>query len=157
MAHIRFSPMPTEIVRAYQAGALDAYGRKPEQRLSDGSGLPCRHCLSDIEAGEGYLVLAHRPFLALQPYAETGPIFLHARPCDRHAETASTPAMFLVRRQMIVRGYDRSERIVYGTGAVVPAGEIAAAAAALLDRADIAFVDLRSSSNNCFQCRIERA
>ncbi|MFM2355423.1 MAG: hypothetical protein RLZZ528_1159, partial [Pseudomonadota bacterium] len=49
------------------------------------------------------------------------------------------------------------ERIVYGTGRVVPAGALADYAAGLLARDEIAFVDVRSARNNCFQCRITRA
>src|SRR5437016_848654 len=120
MSRIRFLAMPTDIARAYQAGGLDAYGRVPERKISDGSAIPCRHCLTDVEKGAEYLVLAHRPFADLQPYAETGPIFLHARECRRHPESHSTPAMLLTRAQMIVRGYGEDQRIVYGTGAVVP-------------------------------------
>jgi Protein of unknown function (DUF1203) len=156
MTEIRFLALPTDIARAYQAGESDAYGRVPERKVSDGSGIPCRHCLSDVEKDAQYLVLAHRPFPEAQPYAETGPIFLHARPCERHPESAETPAMLLSRTQMIVRGYGADHRIVYGTGAVVPTGGIAEAAAALLERPDIAFVDVRSASNNCFQCRVAR-
>ena len=57
----------------------------------------------------------------------------------------------------IVRGYSADERIVYGTGQVTPTDQIAARAEALLARPDIAFVDIRSASNNCFQCRIVAA
>jgi len=156
MSRIRFLAMPTDIARAYQAGGLDGYGRVPERKISDGSAIPCRHCLTDVEKGAEYLVLAHRPFADLQPYAETGPIFLHARECRRHPESHFTPAMLLTRAQMIVRGYGEDQRIVYGTGAVVPTERIAETAAALLERPGIAFVHVRSASNNCFQCRIER-
>lgn len=157
MTAIRFLALPTETARAYQAGAPDAHGQRPERKVSDGDGLPCRHCLQDIEAGAEYLILAHRPFGAPQPYAETGPIFLHARACERHPEAADTPALFLKRRQILVRGYGADERIVYGTGAVVPTTETAAAAARILERPDVAFVHLRSATNNCYQCRVERA
>lgn len=78
---IRFSPIPTDTARALQTGGLDAYGMLPERKLSDGGGNPCRHCLGMIPEGAEMLVLAHRPFPALQPYAETGPIFLCAAPC----------------------------------------------------------------------------
>ena len=52
MPALRFLAMPTDVVRAYQAGAADAYGRPPEKLVSDGSGFPCRHCLTDVAAGE---------------------------------------------------------------------------------------------------------
>ncbi len=49
--------------------------------VSDGHGNPCRSCLADIRAGAAMLIVAARPFPALQPYAETGPIFLCAADC----------------------------------------------------------------------------
>jgi hypothetical protein len=156
MTRIQFHAMPTELARRYQAGGADAYGRAPERRVADGSRVPCRHCLEDVAGGEGYLILAYRPFSELQPYAETGPIFLHAGPCERRPDAGETPPMLLRSQQMIVRGYGRDERIIYGTGQVVPTDRIAETAAWLLDRSDVAFIHVRSATNNCFQCRIDR-
>ena len=56
----------------------------------------------------------------------------------------------------IVRGYDRDERILYGTGGVVPTADIPARCAELFGRADVAFIHIRSASNNCFHVRVER-
>jgi hypothetical protein len=157
MTRIRFEAMATDVARGYQAGGVDAYGQPPELRTADGRfRVPCRHCLTDVAPGDEYLVLAHRPFTTLQPYTETGPIFLHAKACDRHPAAQHTPEMLLRSSQMIVRGYSADERIVYGTGAVVATDRIAETAAALLAREDVAFVHVRSASNNCFQCRIDR-
>jgi hypothetical protein len=153
---IRFAALPTESVRALQRGAPDAYGLAPEHKVSDGDGVPCRHCLKNVAAGEEYLVLAYRPFPALQPYAETGPIFLHAKECERAGESDALPEI-LTGPDYIVRGYGPDDRIVYGTGAVVPTAELQARAGALLERPDIAYVHMRSARNNCYQCRIERA
>jgi hypothetical protein len=153
---IRFTALPTDDVRALQRGGPDAYGFTPERKISDGDGVPCRHCLRDVAAGEEYLILAYRPFPALQPYAETGPIFLHARECERAEEGASLPEM-LSSRDYIVRGYGADDRIVYGTGAVVPTAEVAARAEALFERDDVAYLHMRSARNNCYQVRIERA
>lgn len=153
---IRFLPMPTETAAAYWSGGNDAYGLKPERQVSDGDGVPCRHCLRLVGAGEPYLILAHRPFPALQPYAETGPIFLHAEPCAAHQPSADMPPM-LTSRDYIVRGYSAENRILYGTGAVVPNADIPAYARDLLDREDVAYLHIRSARNNCYQCRVERA
>ena len=157
MTQIRYMAMPTDIARAYQSGEPDAYGRVPEKRVSDGDGVPCRHCLTDVAAGEEYLILAHRPFPEVQPYAETGPVFLHAGPCERYPEAGEAPDMFLDREQYLMRGYGADDRILYGTGQIVPTTELSSAAAGLLENPDVAYVHLRSASNNCFQCRIERA
>ncbi|CDX14257.1 conserved hypothetical protein [Mesorhizobium sp. ORS 3324] len=153
---IQFKALPTEAVRALQRGAPDAYGRTPERRISDGDGVPCRHCLKNVAAGDAYLILAYRPFQELQPYAETGPIFLHATECERAEEADALPEM-LQSSDYIVRGYGEDDRIVYGSGAVIPTGDIAARAETLFERDDIAYIHVRSARNNCYQCRIDRA
>ena len=117
---IHFKALPTEDVRRLQHGGPDAYGFTPERKMSDGDGVPCRHCLRNVAAGHEYLILAYRPFPALQPYAETGPIFLHAEECERAPESDALPDMFKPTPDYIVRGYGADDRIVYGSGAVVP-------------------------------------
>ena len=156
MNSVRFVALPTEIARAYQAGAPDANGQKPERHISDGDGVPCRHCQLDVAAGEAYLILAYRPFDAAQPYAEIGPIFLHAEPCERYPVTGETPAMFFQRERYLLKGYHPNDRIFYGTGRIVPSADVAAAAAEILARPGVAYVHVRSALNNCYQCRIER-
>jgi hypothetical protein len=151
---MRFTPLPTAIARAYQAGGPDANGQPPERCLSDGGGNPCRHCLRMIPKGAGMLILAHRPFPAPQPYAEIGPIFLCADPCDPGGGV-EVPDI-LAAPDYIVRGYGPDDRIVYGTGGVVATGAIPARAQRLLADARVAYVHVRSARNNCFQLRIDR-
>lgn len=157
MSRIRILAMPTSEARHFQAGGADAYGMTPERRISDGDGVPCRHCLRNVPAGKPYLVLAYRPFPAMQPYAETGPIFLCADECARAPEDDVLPEMFRATPDYILRGYGRDDRIVYGTGAVTPTHRICERAHALLERSEIAYLHLRSARNNCYQLRIERA
>ncbi|MDB5666111.1 DUF1203 domain-containing protein [Cypionkella sp.] len=152
---IRFTPIPTAIVRAYQAGGLDANGQTPERHLSDGPGTPCRHCLQNIPKGAGMLILAHRPFPAPQPYAELGPIFLCADPCEAGGGEA-IPAI-LTSPEYIIRGYSAEHRIIYGTGAVVATATIPAEAETRLTDPRIAYLHIRSARNNCYQLRIDRA
>ena len=115
--NIRYQAIPTDIVRALQNGDPDAYGNVPERAVSDGSRIPCRHCLKLVAQGDEYLIVAHRPFSNLQPYSETGPIFLHSGFCERATPDAKLPDM-LNSPAYLVRGYDAGERIIYGTGQV---------------------------------------
>ena len=154
---VRFTALPTDRVRALQHGGPDAYGFTPERQVSDGDGVPCRHCLKNVEKGEAYLVLAYCPFSAFQPYAETGPIFLHAKACRRADDAHETPAMLARRMAHLIKGYSSDDRIVYGTGKIVPSAALDAEAANILKREDVAYVHVRSSVNNCYTCRIERA
>lgn len=152
---VRFQAMPTDHARALQRGGLDANGQAPLRRISDGKGVPCRHCLGMVPPGEPYLVLAYRPFETIQSYAEVGPIFLCARECAPGSVEDVLPE-FLASATYIVRGYDQDERIVYGTGQVTPTREIIAYSDQLLARPDIAFVHIRSAANNCYHVRAER-
>ncbi|OYU19661.1 MAG: hypothetical protein CFE34_04195 [Rhodobacteraceae bacterium PARR1] len=151
---MRFVPIPTPIVRQYQAGGLDDYGLLPERAVSDGDGNPCRHCLAMIPAGAGMLILAHRPFPALQPYAETGPIFLCAEACE--AGGGDDVPEILASPDYILRGYGADDRIVYGTGAVVPTGQLVAEATARFADPRVVYAHVRSARNNCFQVRIDK-
>ncbi|RFB95148.1 hypothetical protein B5K11_09260 [Rhizobium leguminosarum bv. trifolii] len=156
MTAIRFAAMPTAYARALWNGGRDAYDNLPETMTSDGDGNPCRHCLQNIEEGDEFLVFAYRPFPELQPYAETGPIFLHKQPCKRYAADEVLPPVLTTSRDFIVRGYGENDRIVYGTGAVTEIADIPAYAETLLARPGIAYVHVRSARNNCFQCRIDK-
>lgn len=149
-----FLPLPAALAAHYRAGGPDAYGLPPERRVVQGGGVPCRLSLRMLPEGAEYLIVAHRPFAGLNPYTETGPIFLAAEGVGA-APSPDLPE-FLTSPQYIVRGYSRDERIVYGTGAVVPTPGIIDRCAALLSRDDIAFVHVRSASNNCFHVRVER-
>lgn len=153
---IIFSGLSTETAHHLRAGRPDDYGNPPETGISDGDGNPCRHCLAMIEKDAPFLIVSHRPFTSKQPYAEQGPIFLHAADCAAHVEDGSLPSAFDSPRY-ILRGYDEDERIVYGTGAIVERDHIRDHAEKMLDLETVRFVHIRSATNTCWQGRIERA
>lgn len=153
---VKFLALPTQDVRALQAGGPDANGQPPEVAVSDGQGNPCRHCLQEIPAGEKMLILAYRPFPMAQPYAELGPIFLCAKPCERHPDSNDVPELFKGNGTILIRGYRSNDRILYGTGQVVKNGVVVDAVTGLFKNPDVAYVHMRSASNNCYQCRVER-
>lgn len=152
---VRFTPIPTDLVRAYQAGGVDANGQVPEWAVSDGQANPCRHCLKMIPNGAVMLILAHRPFPAPQPYAELGPIFLCAKACA--AGGGADVPQVMESPDYILRGYGANDRIVYGTGAVVPTDTIMREAERRLADPHVAYLHVRSARNNCYQVRIDRA
>ncbi len=154
---IRFVPIPTETARHYQRGGVDAHGHAPERAVSDGGGNPCRHCLRHIPEGAEMLILAHRPFDSLQPYAETGPVFLCAEECAAWGGEGLPPIFRPDGEPRLVKGYGPNDRIVYGLGKVVPTEELAARAEEVLADPRVAYVHVRSSTNNCFTCRVDRA
>ena len=152
-----FKALPTPEVRRLQDGGGDAHGRAPERLVSDGKANPCRHCLKEIPEGAEMLVLAYRPFPAPQPYAETGPIFLCAAACPRHPDGPALPEMFRSWERLLARGYGADDRIRYGTGRLVPPADLPRAAAEIFGDARVAYLHLRSATNSCYFCRIQRA
>ena len=151
----RFTALPTQLAEAYRAGGPDAFGNPPERKVSDGDGNPCRHCLRDIPAGREMLVLAHKPFAGTHPYAEVGPIFLCAEACPRGGG-GEIPQVLTSAPDYLIKGYSSSDRIVYGTGGVVPTGEMQDRIDAIFANPDVAYIHVRSARNNCYQARVER-
>lgn len=136
-----------------RAGGPDANGRPPERRPAEPAN-PCRHCLELIEPGDDELVLAYRPFLAPQPYAEIGPIFLHAAACARY-ESGALPWWFEHLDPALVRGYDERDWIRYDTGDAVPGPALRESCELILEDPRIRYVHVRSKFG-CFQCRVDR-
>jgi hypothetical protein len=152
---LNYIAMTTDQVQSLRTGAPDSYGQTAEVSVSDGDGNPCRHCLAEIALDQPMLILAHRPFATLQAYAETGPIFLCARECERHPDSTGIPELYR-HREMLIRGYDRNERIVYGTGKAIDMRDIEAEAGRLFEHQAVEFIHVRSSTNNCYHFRIEQ-
>lgn len=153
---LAFHALDTETVAHLRAGEPDSNGQVPERHTCESAGIPCRHCLKDIEIGNGMLALGHRPFRTVQPYAECGPIFVCADGCDRHVDNGDLPPVMTARPRFIIRGYTADERIRYGTGDVVATPDIEQAAHRIFEDPEIAFIHVRSVQNNCYFCRIER-
>jgi hypothetical protein len=150
--HVR--GIPTELVEGIRRGEPDANGQPALVRVAEGVANPCRHCLGLIAEGDSKLVLAYRPFDTLQPYAETGPIFLHRDACERY-DRETLPAWFAFLDPAIVRGYGEDHWIRYDTGNVVAGASLEESCRTILGDATIAYVHIRSKYN-CFQCRVDR-
>jgi hypothetical protein len=146
---------PSSTVRKIQSGGCDAYGQSAQVHTAKGVQNPCRHCLQLIAEGEEKLVLSYRPFDELQPYAETGPIFLHKHQC-RQYKSDKLPEWFEYLNPAIIRGYDKNNWIRYDTGDVVRGSELDDTCRTILRDESIAYVHIRSKFN-CFLCQVERA
>jgi len=101
------------------------------------------------------LVLAYQPFEGSHPYAQVGPIFLCAEACKRGGG-GTQPEILQTSPDYLIKGYSADERIVYGTGAVVPQAELKARIAAIFDDPAVREIHVRSARNNCYQARVTR-
>ncbi|MEM1429998.1 MAG: DUF1203 domain-containing protein, partial [Pseudomonadota bacterium] len=69
---------------------------------------------------------------------------------------SSVPPVLTASPEYLIKGYSGADRIVPGTGRIVPADEIVDYAGAVLDDSEIAYVDIRSARNNCWLARARR-
>ena len=150
---LTYLPYNADVVASLRAGGPDAYGNQAERAVSGGVGTPCRSCLRDVPKGAEMLICAARPFDDLQPYAETGPVFFCATECAPH-NSENQPQILSTSPDFLLKAYDSHDRMVYGTGQITVAAQIAVYATSLLERSDVVFVDVRSARNNCFLTRI---
>ena len=152
---MHFHGISTTEHEQFLLGGPDANGQPPLKWRAEGRASPCRHCLGLISPGQEMLVLSYRPFVLAHPYAETGPIFLHASPCKPY-DAITAPAWFDFLEPALVRGYGTDNWIRYDTARVVAGREIDSACQAILADSSVAYVHVRSKYN-CFQCRVDRA
>ncbi len=135
-----------------RTGGEDDFGNRVVRLAGHEAGAPLRCCLRDSRDGEDITLIAHQPSTVGGPYAEVGPVFIHADRCEGYAATGY-PDGFRHRSQLL-RGYDADGRQVDNTVTEGPAAE--AAIEQLLARPEIAFVHSRNLMAGCYMFRITR-
>jgi hypothetical protein len=113
---------------------------------------PCRHCLTWAKAGERVILFPYQSIPSDRPYAESGPIFVHADACPRYSLPNEFPRE--LRRGRSVRAYNQQHEIVAAELANDAPEE---AAARLLQSDAIQFLHVRSASHGCYTFKVERA
>jgi len=146
-------PLPTEVAerarRATEAGAADH-----AVVIADSpTGYPCRHCLRFAKPGERVILFSYAAIPPGHPYSETGPIFVHAEPCERYSATHEYPGD--LRGGRAVRAYNATYDMI--DAEVANGSEPEAIVEKLLQNPETAFVDARSVTRGCFTFRIQRA
>ncbi len=148
---LTYLPIATEVADMARQTMRDAFGHQLRIERNQG---PCRSCLRISTAPEDLILLSYRPLADTNPYAEVGPIFVHAHACAPYTATDTFPPDF-ARRELIVRAYTHEGRIA--DAVVTPGPQVPQAAAAFLADASIAEVHVRHRSYTCYAFKIVRA
>lgn len=148
----RIAPFPAALADQVRSRRRDASGNvSPVRRDEDRH--QCRACLALTEPWEPHLLLSYRPFDSAQPYAETGPVFLHERACAPYA----TPDLYppeMPRTFVVLRAYDCDDAIADAT--LVGKREIEEAIEERLAAPRVAYLHVRNAGYGCFICRVDR-
>jgi len=150
---LRIVPLPTDIAEKARRAAASGAGDHTVVTADSPTGYPCRHCLRWAQPGERLILFPYASIAPGHPYSETGPIFVHAEPCQRYAATDQYPADF--RSGRAFRAYDRDYNMI--DAEVVNEDDPEAVIERLLQNPKTQFVDARSVTRGCFTFRIQRA
>jgi hypothetical protein len=150
-----FEPIPAAELDRIRAAGYDEAGNRLAAQVDAAGGSPLRCCLRETLPGEHVLLIAYTPPGTAGPYAERGPVFIHASRCGGY----STPEQYppeLSHRQQVVRAYDHDGRIADGT--LVDDGHQAQAVTReLLSQPHIALVHVRNVGYGCYNFSVRPA
>jgi hypothetical protein len=148
---LQFLAIPQSLADEARRTLTDRFGHRLHVTKAQG---PCRLCLRVPKAPEDLILLSYQPLPDTGPYAEVGPIYIHAKGCEPYADSQTFPADFAGRR-LVLRAYGHNGDIV--DAVVTEPGEAERAAAAFLRDESIAEVHVRHASYTCFDFKIVRA
>jgi hypothetical protein len=148
----RIVPIRTEIAEAARREAEAGAPDYVVVTADSPGGYPCRHCLRWAQPGERMILFPFAAIAAGRPYSESGPIFVHAEPCERYAATDEFPPDF--RNGRVLRAYNAQRDMI--AAEVVNGEEPEAVIERFLQKPETAFVHVRSASHGCYTMEVER-
>jgi len=149
----RITPLPTEVAEAARRSAANGAPDHAVVVADSPRSFPCRHCLRFARPGERVILFPYTAIPPGHPYSESGPVFVHAEPCEHYAATHEFPAGF--RNGRVMRAYNSTFDMI--DAEVVNGNEAEAIIEKLLQNPETAFVDARSVTRGCYTFRIQRA
>ena len=87
-------PLATEVAEASRRAAAAGAPDHGVVVADSPNGFPCRHCLRWARPGERVILFPYAAIPPGHPYSESGPIFVHAEPCERYARRANIRPTF---------------------------------------------------------------
>lgn len=135
----------------------DDAGHPPELLVDREGGSPLRCCLRPSRPGERLALVSYAPLRRWAadpgPYDETGPVFVHADPCDGWTGSGWPGELGGPR---VLRAYSARGRILGGAH-VAEGDDPVAAVEALLADDRVAVVHARAVVFGCFTFALERS
>jgi len=154
MTPMRVVAIPTEIAESVRKRMKDLqYGFPAHTNVAQGD-APCRHCLRIISAGVQQTLFTYDPFAGVEKLPLPGPVYVHTEACERYPEAAGFPAA-LRGSPRTLNAYGRGRRLL--AQEYVEGGNVDSTIERLLERPDVDYIHVRSTTAGCFTFRVERA
>ena len=104
--------------------------------------------------GDQEVLFTHDAFEGVETLPLPGPVYIHAEACERYPEDGGIPPM-LRKSPRTLNAYARGRKLV--AQEYVEEGNIDATIERLLERADVDYIHVRSTTAGCYTFRVERA
>lgn len=141
---------------AMRAAGVDEHGN-PFTGYPAQGWEPLRCCLRLARTAEQIALIGYRRFETVSPWAEVGPVYVHAAPCTGYQSGAGLPPE-LRTGPRILRGYTADGTLAYDHITNVPAGvDIEAPLRDLLAAPEVAEVHVRPVLTQCFLYAVRQA
>jgi hypothetical protein len=153
MIPIRVVAIPTGIAESVRRTMKDPqYGFPAHTSVATGD-APCRHCLQLISAGMRQTLFTYDAFDGLEKLPLPGPVYVHAEECKRYPESGGFPAA-LRESPRTLNAYGRGRRLL--AQEYVEGGNVDATIERLMERAEVDYIHVRSTTAGCYTFRVER-
>ena len=141
-------PIDPSRLQAIRDAGKDEHGN-PFAAYAAAGWEPLRCCLRIARAGEDIALMSYSPFTETSPWAEVGPVYVHAEGCEGYASGELPPELRTGPR--ILRSYHADGSLDYDDIVYVPDGaDLEPALRDLLARPAVAAVHVRASMTQCF-------
>ena len=153
MIPTRVIAISTELAESVRATEKDPRYNFPAHTTVIKEGAPCRHCLKIIPAGERATLFTYDAFEAVEKLPLPGPVYIHAKSCERYPEDAGFPAE-LKNSPRTLNAYAKGRRLL--AQEYVENGTVDSTVENLFTRPDVEYIHVRSATAGCYTFRIER-
>jgi hypothetical protein len=154
MKAIRIVAIPTEVANSVrETMRAPGYGFPAHAELATDD-APCRHCLGTIAVGvDRRILFTYDRFSGVESLPQPGPVYIHAEDCPRYTGDAGFPEQ-LRGSPRTLEAYARGRRLV--AQEYVTDGKFEPAIEQLLERQEVDYIQVNSTTAGCYTFRIER-
>jgi hypothetical protein len=152
----RVQAIPAEALERIRAAGQDDFGNPLVPITDEAGGSPMRCCLQRSAPGDAVHLISYRPFTRPGPYAEVGPVFVHAQPCPGYSASDRYPDGYRDWPTMVFRPYRYDGAIGYDAIRMGDASTAGALVAEMFADPEIEFVHTRNVHAGCYMFTIAR-
>jgi hypothetical protein len=154
MTAIRIVAVPTEVANSVrETMRAPVYGFPAHAELATDA-APCRHCLRTFAAGvDRRILFTYDRFAGIESLPQPGPVYIHADDCPRYSGDAGFPEE-LRGSPRTLEAYACGRRLV--AQEYVADGKFEPVIEQLLERQEVDYIQVNSTTAGCYTFRIER-